>query len=241
MTLETNNLGAIQSYQKLDQLKTQDILQTNKSESELNSAQKAGQQSENILMTKSEMRVEQQASLVAHLFGDGSTTEQSAMRMTYQSAIAKLNEILMGQMPEYAQTQVEGSEGEQQSNLPGYAPISEEALQAQGGMEYWTPENTAKRIVDGATAFLSGFQNAHPELEGEALMNHFMDVVGGGLTQGFDEAKGILDELKVLEGTIAENIETTYDLVQAGMQGFQKDFLANLAPSAETEQVNQNS
>jgi hypothetical protein len=104
-------------------------------------------------------------------------------------------------------------------------PISEEALKAQGGMEYWTPENTAKRIVDGATGFLAGFQNAHPELEGDALIEKFMDVVGGGLTQGFDEARRILGDLNVLEGDIADNIDLTYLKVQEQMLNFKNQFL----------------
>ena len=111
-------------------------------------------------------------------------------------------------------------------------------------MEYWTPENTAKRIVDGATAFMTGFQSAHPELEGEELINKFLDVVGGGLTQGFDEAKGILGDLDVLKGDIADNVATTYKLVQDGMQNFKNQFLgitdsltetANPAPAPANE------
>lgn len=225
MAIDTKNLGPIQAYQKLTELNENKSGKANNNAEQPSGIANALEKVANNV-TKAEMRVEQQASLVSHLFGDGSTTVNSSLKITYQSAIEKLNEILMADM---------GLSGEEADKTDTSAetikPISEEALQAQGGMEYWTPENTAKRIVEGASGFFEGFKKAHPELEGEALMNHFIDVVGGGLTQGFDEARGILDDLNVLEGSIAENIDLTYDLVQQGMQNYQKDFLASLAES----------
>lgn len=215
MAIETKNLGPINAYQKLDELQTtkhQKHQQTEQSSEKATGVTNAlDRVSANI--EKMNMRTEQQASLVAHLFGDGASTQQSSLKITYQAAIEKINEILMAQMPSA------------ESNDATVKPISEEALQAQGGMEYWTPENTAKRIVNGATAFFDGFKAAHPELEGEELINQFIEVVGGGLTQGFDEAKGILGDLDVLKGEIAENIELTFQLVQSGMETFRQQFL----------------
>lgn len=224
MAIDTKNIGPIQAYQKLTELNENKHIKGNDSDPTKGIANALEKVANNV--SKTEMRVEQQASLVSHLFGDGSTTLNSSMKITYQSAIEKLNEILMADMG-FTTNGEEISSDESETTKP----ISEEALQSQGGMEYWTPENTAKRIVEGASGFFEGFKKAHPELEGEALMNHFMDVVGGGLTQGFEEARGILDDLNVLEGSIAENIDLTYDLVQQGMQSYQKDFLASLAES----------
>ncbi|WP_168188912.1 DUF5610 domain-containing protein [Thiomicrorhabdus sediminis] len=177
-----------------------------------------------IKASQMEIRNERQASLVAHLFGDGTLTQQNTLKITYQAAIEKLNEILSEQM------QITPNE-----NQP--APISEEALKSQGGLDYWTPENTAKRIADGAIAFLPGFQRANPELEGEELINHFLDVVGGGLTSGFDEARDILGDLNVLEGEVANNIDRTYGLLQDRLTIFRNQFLGiepTLDNSAET-------
>jgi len=233
MSIDSKSLGPINAYQKLDELnqnRTQKLSQSNadKTTGVANALEKVSQN-----VSKAEMRIEQQASLVSHLFGDGKSTEQSTLKMTYQSAIEKLNEILMADMGLTADS------AEQSSDTSVIKPISEEALQEQGGMEFWTPENTAKRIVDGATSFFEGFKNAHPELEGEALMSQFMDVVGGGLIQGFDEARSILGDLNVLEGTIAENIDTTYQLVEQGMQAFEKEFLAMLAETMAPVEENQ--
>ncbi len=156
------------------------------------------------------MKTAQQASLVAHLFGDGQSTNESALKLTFQAAIDKVNEILSAEF--------KLDEG-------AVAPISEDALKQQGGMEYWTPENTAKRIVDGSTAFFASFQAANPDLEGEALVDRFIEVMGGGVTQGFEEAKNILGDLKVLEGEISNNIDKTYALVQEGFQNFRNQYL----------------
>ncbi len=169
----------------------------------------------------STMKTEQQASLIAHLFGDGKSVNESSLKLTFQAAIEKLNEILSAEFG-----LAEGAT----------APISEETLQQQGGMEYWTPENTAQRIVDGSTAFFSAFQSANPDLEGEALIDRFIEVVGGGVTQGFEEAKGLLGDMKVLEGSIADNIDKTYALVQEGFQNFRNQYLglSNVADADTT-------
>ncbi len=166
-------------------------------------------------------RQQTQASIVEMMFSTPETASQNSLKITYQEAIEKINEILSAELGEQATEQE-------------FAPISEEALEAQGGMDYWTPENTAKRIVDGSTAFLAGFQAAHPELEGEALMDRFMEVIGGGITQGFDQAKGILGDLNVLEGEIESNIEQTYQLVQEGLTAFKNQYLGITAEQADT-------
>jgi len=161
--------------------------------------------------TSSELKTAQQASLIAHLFGDGQSINENTLKLTYQAAIEQLNEVLSAELNQTEEAT---------------APISAETLKQQGGMEYWTPENTAQRIVEGSTAFFSAFQTANPELEGEALVDRFIEVIGGGVSKGFEEAKGLLGDLDVLEGSIADNIEKTYTLVQEGFQNFRNQYLA---------------
>ncbi|BCN93140.1 hypothetical protein THMIRHAM_09250 [Thiomicrorhabdus immobilis] len=230
MAIDTKNLGSINAYHKLASLPTEqarmhnpNAVNTTADENSLTTEKPSKQ------VTQMTIRNERQASLVAHLFGNGQSAETQSLKLTYQAAIEKLNEVLMAEIP-----QAENGE-----TAP--APISEEALKSQGGMEYWTPENTAKRIVDGATGFLAGFQNAHPELQGAALMDKFLEVVGGGLTQGFEEAKSLLGDLDVLKGDIADNIETTYQLVLDGMQNFKNQFLGiSDSPEEPTETTSEN-
>jgi hypothetical protein len=86
-----------------------------------------------------------------------------------------------------------------------------------------SPEATAERIVGLSTAFFPAFREANPdESEQEALV-HFMDVIRGGIEQGFAEAREILQGLGVLEGSIADNIDLTYDLVQEKLDAFQQN------------------
>jgi len=105
-----------------------------------------------------------------------------------------------------------------------------EALQANGvesnvedafesGVDY-SPEATADRIVSFSTQFLEAFRDQNPDMNEEESLNAFMDVISTGIDQGFGEAKDILGGLNVLEGEVSETIDTTYDLVQEGLQAF---------------------
>ena len=83
-----------------------------------------------------------------------------------------------------------------------------------------SPEATAERIVSLSTAFFSSYQEQHPELSDQEAATKFAEIIGGGIDQGFGEAREILQGLDVLEGDIASNIDSTYDLVQQGLQAF---------------------
>ncbi len=210
MAIDINKANPIQAYQNNANLSP--VNQSDKSKPVEPTEPKTAS-------TSSELKTAQQASLIAHLFGDGQSTNENTLKLTYQAAIEQLNEVLSAEL----NLAVGVSE-----------PISAETLKQQGGMEYWTPENTAKRIVDGSTALFSAFQAANPELEGEALVDRFIEVVGGGVTKGFEEAKGLLGDLDVLEGSIADNIEKTYTLVQEGFQNFRNQYLG-ISDTTNTE------
>ena len=87
-----------------------------------------------------------------------------------------------------------------------------------------SPEATAERIVSLSTAFFGAYQDANPELSQQDAMAAFVDVIRGGIDQGFSEARDILDGLSVLEGDIATNIDSTYNLVQEGLSAFVANF-----------------
>jgi len=74
--------------------------------------------------------------------------------------------------------------------------------------------------VSFSTQFLGAFREQNPDLSEEESLNAFMDVIGSGIDQGFGEAKDILGGLNVLEGEVSDTIDTTYDLVQEGLQAF---------------------
>lgn len=220
MAIQSINNGMLNAYQKHSGNVTDQANPNNQGKRTHGQPELPEQAAQQAVNAHASIRQQHQASLVAHLFGDSSSATENALKITFQEAIDKLNEILSAEL--------------QQTE---FQPISQETLKSQGGMEYWTPENTAQRIIDGSTAFLAGFQKNHPELEGEELINRFLDVIGGGITQGFSQAKDVLGNLKVLEGDIEETVDLTYQKVQEGLERFKSDFLG-ISSSPETETSN---
>jgi len=97
-----------------------------------------------------------------------------------------------------------------------------------------SPEATAERIVSLSTAFLPAYLDANPELDSETAVNQFIDVISGGIDQGFAEAREILDGLQVLEGDIASNIDATYELVQDKLAAFVENLSTGPEPAAQS-------
>jgi hypothetical protein len=93
----------------------------------------------------------------------------------------------------------------------------------ESGIDF-SPEATAERIVSFSTQLLGSYREQHPEMDKEESLASFVDIIGGGIDQGFSEAKDILGSLQVLAGGIATNIDTTYELVQQGLQSFVDSF-----------------
>lgn len=163
-------------------------------------AQVPAQDNETKILSKDQQKAETQANLIQHLFGDGAPKEQNALRILFQETITKLNDMLAPEL--------------------GGNAISMDKLAEQGGMEYWSPENTANRIVQGTTGFFEAFKTANPKLEGEELLDKFLSVIGGGIEKGYQDAAGILDGFGVFDGSIKDNAEKTFALVQDGLQAF---------------------
>ncbi|ASJ97829.1 MULTISPECIES: DUF5610 domain-containing protein [Shewanella] len=122
------------------------------------------------------------------------------MQLLYKAAIEAINEELAPTMGEHAI----------------------ETAVAQGVDT--SPEATADRIVSFATQFFAIHQEQNRGLSFDEQLNSFMDIIGGAIDQGFDEAKDILSGLKVLEGDIADGVDKTYSLVQEGLQAFRDSF-----------------
>ena len=93
---------------------------------------------------------------------------------------------------------------------------------AESGLDV-SPDATAERIVNLSTAFFPAFQDSNPDESGDEVLTHFLDVIRSGIDQGFAEARDILEGLAVLEGTIASNIDRTYELVQEKLDAFQQN------------------
>ncbi|WP_019617108.1 DUF5610 domain-containing protein [Psychromonas ossibalaenae] len=99
-----------------------------------------------------------------------------------------------------------------------------------------SPEATAERIVSFSTQFFSLYHEQHPEMQEQEALSSFIAVIGGGIDQGFSEARDILQGLNVLEGDIASNIDKTYELVQQGLQSFLDSYAQ---PQQEAENISE--
>ncbi|ASP48347.1 DUF5610 domain-containing protein [Cognaticolwellia beringensis] len=102
----------------------------------------------------------------------------------------------------------------------------------ESGVDF-SPEATAERIVSFSTQFLASYREQNPEMSEEESLTAFVDIISGGIDQGFAEAKDILGGLKVLEGDVSENIDKTYALVQSGLQAFVDALSAKKAEQLE--------
>ncbi len=103
-----------------------------------------------------------------------------------------------------------------------------------------SPEATAHRIVSLTTAFFPKYQATHPELSAEEALKSFVNVIGKGIDQGFNEAKSILKGLNVLDSTMTHTIDLTYEWVQKGLQNFiaqynSEENTAEVVPRSEHE------
>ncbi len=105
------------------------------------------------------------------------------------------------------------------------ASMGENAIQNtyDSGLDV-SPDATADRIVSLSTAFFDSYKEQNPNLSEEEALTKFIDVISGGIDTGFGEARDILSGLSVLEGDIATNIDSTYDLVQEKLQAFIDSF-----------------
>ncbi|MCB0323639.1 MAG: DUF5610 domain-containing protein [Bdellovibrionales bacterium] len=112
--------------------------------------------------------------------------------------VAKLDELLRDELPE---------------GIRSLAP------------EDHTPERTAERIVDGATALFGIFSKQNPNLEGEELITSFMTEIRSGIQLGYDQAASILGDLGAFEfDGVQAGIEETMRLVEEKLVAFENEY-----------------
>ena len=121
----------------------------------------------------------------------------NALSLVYKAALEKINDVLQEATGEENAIQVAVDEGIDVS-----------------------PEATAQRILSFATGYFDQFKENHKDLEDDAARSQFVDLIKGGIEQGFTEARDILDGLKVLEGDVADNVDKTYQLIMNGLDQF---------------------
>ncbi len=83
--------------------------------------------------------------------------------------------------------------------------------------EYFSPENTARRILDVATSFFSLSDAYKNGGDTEAARQTFADFIGGAIEQGFSSAREILGDLPE---SVGAGIDKTHSLVFSGLEDF---------------------
>lgn len=79
---------------------------------------------------------------------------------------------------------------------------------------------TAKRIGDFALNFFDKYLEQHPEVEGDDARKQFAEFIGGAISQGIEEARGILDSLSALNPEVTNKIDTIADLIKKRLENF---------------------
>ena len=99
-----------------------------------------------------------------------------------------------------------------------------------------TPEKTSDRIVSGVVGLFPAYAAQNKDLEGEELINKFMEVVKGGIKEGYGEATKILETLGAMEfDSVQTGIEETMKLVEEKLNAFAAQLLGSKSSEAEGE------
>lgn len=160
-----------------------------------NAAVQTGQ-AEEVTQPKTSVQQQLNATILQANLDVSINSGNEPLALLYKAAIEGINEVLE---PELGANAIENA--------------------YESGIDF-SPEATAQRIVSMSTAYFGSYQKLHPELTDQEAAIKFADIIGGGVQQGFSEAREILDGLNVLEGDIASNVDKTYDLVQSGLKAF---------------------
>ncbi len=90
----------------------------------------------------------------------------------------------------------------------------------------FTPEKVSERIL----GFVSGRILSESDTDEQ---KNLMAQARKGIEQGFAEAREILESLSVLNGTVKDDVDSTYDLIQKGLQRLENE--VNGIPNSDVQ------
>lgn len=83
-----------------------------------------------------------------------------------------------------------------------------------------SPEATANRIADFALGFFDKFRENHADLNEDDAKQAFVDLIGGAIQQGIQEARDILTALDSLNPEVDTNIDSIWEVIQQRLDAF---------------------
>ncbi|NLJ93848.1 MAG: DUF5610 domain-containing protein [Aeromonadales bacterium] len=156
--------------------------------------------------SRAELKAQLNQGIVQAMFDGGKQGDDKAMNILYSEIMATINAEL----------------GEAHALTPGKV-----ANQAD---DYWSPENTAGRIAEGALGFFEIFQKQNSKLSEEEQVDKFLSVITKSIDKGYSQATNILEGLKVFDGSIKSNAEQTRSIIDDKLAAFRE---AKLGPAEE--------
>ncbi|PSJ47454.1 hypothetical protein C7H85_01055 [Zobellella endophytica] len=147
---------------------------------------------------RDEIKARTNKGLIEAMFGAADKSNDKAMRIFYREVLDKLNTEL------------------------GEAFAATEDRLASKADDFWSPENTAERIANGALGHFDTFKKQHPSLSETEQVEQFLVKIGGAIDEGFGEALKVLDGLGVYAGSIKDNADSTRALVDERLAAFRE-------------------
>lgn len=90
----------------------------------------------------------------------------------------------------------------------------------EGAVVDTSPEATANRIADFALGFFGQYAENNGLEDNEEGRRQYAEFIGGAVSQGIEEARGILEALNALNPEVSGNIDQTASLVQDRFDSF---------------------
>ena len=148
--------------------------------------------------SSTELKARANQNIVQAMFGNNGQGDDKAMNILYSEIMEKLNAEL----------------GEDHAITP-------EKMAGQAD-DYWSPEKTAGRIVEGALGFFETFHKDNPNMAEDEQVAQFLSTITKAIDKGYGEATQVLDGLKVFDGSIKDNAEATRSLIDDKLAAFRE-------------------
>ena len=167
-------------------------------------------------------------SITTQIEASGTITKEDGSTEAVMLSIGRTIDI------SYAEQVIQTELGDSFANALSEAGIDTQDLEdALSGATDFSPEATAKRIVDFATSFLGAFKGNHLEQEGNAQIDGFSQLIKDAVDEGSKQSRDLLEGIGRISSQVTEEVDRTYRLVMQGIDDFSDRERAALAAPEE--------